>query len=184
MRKEISGRVLELVQGNIVHQEVDALVNAANTKLAGGGGVDGAIHRAAGPALKEACLLLPADHKGRRCPTGEARITEAGNLKARWVIHAVGPYFNERYQARCEQQLESAYTNALRLAVERQCQSIALPAISAGAYRFPLHRAAEIALQTSWAFLEEESSIQLIRFVLYNEVTDNTFQEVLAELGE
>src|ERR1700689_3362190 len=90
------GRI-ELVLGNIVEQAVDAIVNAANTKLAGGGGVDGAIHRAAGLALKEECLLLPADERGQRCPTAEVRVTGAGTLPARWVIHAVGPFYNERY---------------------------------------------------------------------------------------
>src|SRR5580765_4720042 len=90
------GRI-ELVLGNIVEQAVDALVNAANTKLTGGGGVDGAIHRAAGPSLKSDCLLFAADESGRRCPTGEVRVTKAGELAAHWVIHAVGPFFSDRY---------------------------------------------------------------------------------------
>src|SRR6187455_711815 len=96
---------LELVQGDITVQAIDAIVNAANTKLAGGGGVDGAIHRAAGPTLMAECLALPSDENGRRCPTGEVRLTGAGNLAARWVIHAVGPFYSERYTEKAREQL-------------------------------------------------------------------------------
>src|SRR5262250_2849485 len=105
MQLRINSSQIELVLGNIVEQVVDAVVNAANTKLAGGGGVDGAIHRAAGPSLKEECFLLPADKDGRRCPTGEVQVTTAGKLSARWVIHAVGPFYNERYAEKSRRQL-------------------------------------------------------------------------------
>src|SRR5262249_23175745 len=126
------GRI-ELVLGNIVEQEVDAIVNAANTKLAGGGGVDGAIHRAAGPTLKQECLSLPADESGRRCRTGEVRVTGAGDLPARWVIHAVGPFYSERYAEKARRQLREVHQRALEAAAAKGCRSVALPAISTGA---------------------------------------------------
>lgn len=128
----IHGRI-ELVLGNIVEQTVDAIVNAANTKLAGGGGVDGAIHRAAGPKLKEECLVFPEGEDGRRCPTGEVRVTSAGKLSAKWVIHAVGPYYNEHYADKAHQQLRRVHQLALEAATDKGCRSIAFPAISTGA---------------------------------------------------
>ncbi len=136
MRQLKHGSV-ELVIGNIVEQTTDAIVNAANTKLAGGGGVDGAIHRAAGPELMRLCLELPANEKGQRCETGDVRTTSAGNLKSKIVIHAVGPFFNDKYEEKAHAQLRSVHMRALREAVAHNCRSIALPAISTGAYRFP-----------------------------------------------
>src|SRR5437870_4524040 len=126
------GRI-ELTLGNIVEQAVDAIVNAANSTLAGGGGVDGAIHRAAGPGLLEECLRLPEDEQGRRCPTGEVRVTGAGKLSARWVIHAVGPVYSERAPEKAHQQLRQVHLRALDAAVEKSCVSVAFPAISTGA---------------------------------------------------
>ncbi|HKB38026.1 MAG TPA: macro domain-containing protein [Gemmataceae bacterium] len=174
------GRI-ELVLGNIVEQQVDAIVNAANTKLKGGGGVDGAIHRAAGPALKEACFQLPADENGRRCPTGQARTTPAGNLPARHVIHAVGPYYNERYAEKVEGQLRELYENCLAEAVAHGCRSIAFPAISTGAYRFPLDRAAAIALGTVAEVMKREP-LELVRFVLYKQSHLDAFRAELERL--
>src|SRR5438105_4693140 len=156
------GRI-ELVLGNIVGQHVDAIVNAANTKLKGGGGVDGAVHRAAGPALREACLQFPADEDGRRCPTGQVRVTAAGDLPARYVIHAVGPFYNERYADRAERLLREAYENSLAEAVRHGCRSVAFPALSTGAYRFPLARAAAIALRAVADFLARDSSLEVAR---------------------
>jgi O-acetyl-ADP-ribose deacetylase (regulator of RNase III) len=176
------GRI-ELVLGNIVEQAVDAIVNAANTKLAGGGGVDGAIHRAAGPALKEECLLLPADERGRRCPTGEVRVTGAGKLPARWVIHAVGPFYNERYADRARQQLRQVYQQALEAAATKGCTSVAFPAISTGAYRFPLAEAATIALKAAWEQLQKHPSVALVRFVLFKPAQLEVFQVALHALA-
>jgi O-acetyl-ADP-ribose deacetylase (regulator of RNase III) len=181
-RKVGHGRV-ELVLGNIVEQQADAIVNAANTKLAGGGGVDGAIHRAAGPALKKACLELPADDTGRRCPTGEVRVTAAGNLPAKFVIHAVGPFYNDRYAEKGERCLREVYENALAAAAERKCRSVALPSISTGAYRFPIPRAAEIALQAAVDFLQHESSVEVVRFVLYKPPHFEAFKRALEQIG-
>jgi O-acetyl-ADP-ribose deacetylase (regulator of RNase III) len=158
---------IELMMGNIVDQRVDAIVNAANTRLLGGGGVDGAIHRAAGPALLEACEALPADDEGRRCPTGESRTTIAGKLNAKWIIHAVGPFFNERYATKADRQLRDVHLHALRAAGAVECHSIAFPAISTGAYRFPVDRAAPIALAAAADTLAAPTSLELIRFVLY-----------------
>ena len=117
MRRLKYGTV-ELVLGNIVDQDTDAIVNAANTKLTGGGGVDGAIHRAAGPELKELCLKFPVDERGRRCQTGQVQTTTAGKLPAKCVIHAVGPFYNERYAKEARNQLRQLHVLALQAALE------------------------------------------------------------------
>ena len=179
MRKLKHGTV-ELVLGNIVDQDTDAIVNAANTKLTGGGGVDGAIHRAAGPRLKELCLAIPPDEDGRRCQTGSVRTTEAANLNARFVIHAVGPYYNERYAEKAAKQLGQVHRLALADAVERDCRSIAFPAISTGAYRYPIADAAQIAIDVACSHLESDSPIKLIRFVLFNQSQFSVFESALA----
>jgi O-acetyl-ADP-ribose deacetylase (regulator of RNase III) len=180
--RQIGHGRIELVLGNIVAQQADAIVNAANTKLAGGGGVDGAIHRAAGPALKKACLELPTDDTGRRCPTGEVRVTAAGNLPAKFVIHAVGPFYNARYAEKGERQLREVYANALAAAAKHKCRSVALPSISTGAYRFPIKQAAPIALQAAVDFLQQESSVEGVRFVLYKPPHFAAFQEALEQI--
>jgi O-acetyl-ADP-ribose deacetylase (regulator of RNase III) len=151
---------LVVVEGNIVHQDVDAIVNAANTSLLGGGGVDGAIHRAAGPELLEACRAIGG------CPTGEARITPGFRLKARHVIHTVGPVWNGG--ARRERELlASAYERSLELAVAHDLRTIAFPAISTGVYRFPADEAARIALETTARFLAASSLPELVTFVCF-----------------
>jgi O-acetyl-ADP-ribose deacetylase (regulator of RNase III) len=132
---------MEIVEGDITRLEVDVIVNAANSALRGGGGVDGAIHRAAGPALAEAAGALAP------CPTGEARITPGFRLKARWVVHTVGPVWSGGTRNE-EALLASCYRNAMRLAHEKAAASIAFPAISTGVYRFPIEQAAEIAVAT------------------------------------
>ena len=175
---------IELVQGNIVDQEVDAIVNAANTKLKGGGGVDGAIHRAAGPDLLTACREFPANEKDQRCQTGEVRTTPGFNLPANYCIHAVGPWYNEKYAEKNSAQLRSVHQLALEAAVERNCESVAFPAISTGAYRFPIRAAAEIALTTARDFLQQPGCLQLVRFVLYKQNALTVFSEVLGELAE
>ena len=136
---------IQLITGDITAAEVDAIVNAANQAMLGGGGVDGAIHRAAGPALLEACSKVPATH-GVRCPTGEARITTAGNLGAKFVIHTVGPIYET--DPKPETLLASAYASSLDLAQENSCLSIAFPAISCGVYGYPYDDAARIAITT------------------------------------
>ena len=134
---------ISIIQGNITGAATSAIVNAANAEMLGGGGVDGAIHQAAGPDLLEHCKRLPAVN-GVRCPVGEARITPAGRLRARWVIHAVGPHYD--IDPKPERLLALAYRNSLVLAQENGCESIAFPAISCGAYGYPHAEAAEISL--------------------------------------
>ena len=135
---------IEIVLGDITTAQVDVIVNAANPYMLGGGGVDGAIHRVAGPELFEACKKVEEIH-GVRCPTGEARITIAGNLPSRYVIHTVGPIYEQADDPATL--LASAYFNSLKLAVENNCQSIAFPAISCGVYGYPAEAAAKISLE-------------------------------------
>lgn len=134
---------IKIVQGDITTAEVDAIVNAANSRMLGGGGVDGAIHRAAGPELLALCQKVPEEN-GVRCPAGQARITGAGNLKARYVIHTVGPRYGVDEPA--DRLLASAYRNSLDLAVSHGCRSIAFPAVSCGVYGYPRNEAAAIAV--------------------------------------
>src|SRR4029453_2811220 len=143
---------IELIKGDITKIKVDAIVNAANSSLMGGGGVDGAIHRAGGPAILEECRKIIT--KQGSCKTGEAVITTAGNLPAKFVIHTVGPVWNDgRKAAELDQLLANCYTNSLQLAVDYHCSSIAFPNISTGVYRFPKDRAAKIAVDAVKAFL-------------------------------
>ncbi len=134
---------ITIVQGDITQAPVDAIVNAANTRMLGGGGVDGAIHRAAGLALLEACKKVPAEN-GVRCPAGEARITEAGDLKAKYVIHTVGPKYGIDKDP--EIILASAFRNSLDLALAHGCKSVAFPAVSCGVYHYPPEEAAGISI--------------------------------------
>jgi O-acetyl-ADP-ribose deacetylase (regulator of RNase III) len=161
----------ELVRGNIVEQDVDALVNAANSSLLGGGGVDGAIHRAAGQGLYLACLR----HNG--CKTGEAKITPGFQLKARYVIHAVGPKYNGL--ARDAELLASAYRRALEVASAHGIKSIAFPAISTGIYGYPLDEAAPIAVGTVSAYVREHPAIELVRFVVWSADAERIYQATL-----
>ena len=174
MQVSINQAVLELTRGDIVTQDVDAIVNAANSSLLGGGGVDGAIHRAAGPELLAECRTLGG------CPTGEARITQGYRLAVRHVIHAVGPVY--RGQARDAELLASAYRSSLILATQHGLQSIAFPAISAGIYGYPLDQAAEVALRTTSEYLRTHDDLQLVRFVLWNDPIFVVFQSVLARI--
>src|SRR3970282_1019633 len=141
LKVTINKSILELIEGDITEQETDAIVNAANSSLVGGGGVDGAIHRAGGPKILEECRKLGG------CPTGEARITTGGNLKARYVIHVVGPVYRDGRHKEPEY-LASAYKYCLKLASEYKIKSIAFPSISTGAYGYPVEEAADIALST------------------------------------
>jgi O-acetyl-ADP-ribose deacetylase (regulator of RNase III) len=175
MQARISNAVLELVQGDIVAQDVDAIVNAANTSLLGGGGVDGAIHRAAGPELLEECRTL----KG--AATGEAKITRGYRLAARHVIHAVGPIYHGGRSGEAEL-LASAYRNSLTRASEVGLKSVAFPAISTGVYRYPLDEAAEISLRTVIDYLKQHPDIELVRFVLWDRATLEAYGKALSKL--
>ncbi len=174
MRFKINQSTIELVQGDIVGQDVDAIVNAANSSLLGGGGVDGAIHRAAGPDLLAECRTLG------RCPTGEARITRGYRLKARHVIHAVGPVY--RGHAQDAELLANAYRNSLRLALEHGLKSVAFPAISTGIYGYPIGQAAPIALQTAKRHLERHPEITLARFVLWDTAALKAYERAARDL--
>lgn len=166
MDKSLLDRI-EILQGDITRLEVDAIVNAANNRLLGGGGVDGAIHRAAGPELLAECRELGG------CPTGEARITKGYRLPARHVIHTVGPVYRGRPEdARL---LAGCYTSSLTLAAERQLAAIAFPAISCGVYGYPLADACKIAIDTTLAFLEKHPEIQRVVFVLFSESDRQTY---------
>ena len=151
---------VSIIEGDLTKADVDAIVNAANPKMLGGGGVDGAIHRAAGPKLREECLKVTAVN-GIRCPVGEARITPAGNLASKYVIHTVGPIYSQVSNPKLL--LESAYVNSLRLAIENRCRTIAFPAISCGVYGYPHQEAAEVALQVCY---REEFEVLDIFFYL------------------
>ena len=178
MHKTINGRTLELVQGDVTEQEVDAVVNAANSRLAGGGGVDGAIHRRGGPAIMEETDRRYKDG----CPTGSAVITGAGDLPAGHVIHAVGPVWSGGDSGEAEL-LRSAYRRCLELAIKHDCRSIALPSLSTGAYRYPIDRAARIALSTAIDMLNEDpDTLELIRFVLFDVDAYRSFAAALDEL--
>jgi O-acetyl-ADP-ribose deacetylase len=177
MRIQIRGQTLELHQGDITLQEVDAIVNAANSSLAGGGGVDGAIHRRGGPEI-----MRDTDSRyPQGCPTGSAVISTAGKLCAKHVIHAVGPVWSGGHRGEVGL-LAGAYRRCLELAVENACRSVALPALSTGAYRFPMDQAARIALSTAIEFLWEHGRPELVRFVLFDAGAYGAFAAALEEL--
>jgi len=175
-RRQMNAAVIELVGGDITRQEVDAIVNAANSGLMGGGGVDGAIHRAGGPAILEECKAIVARQGG--CPTGEAVITGGGKLKARYVIHAVGPRYG-RNPAKEAKLLESVHRESIRLAAENRCTSVAFPAISTGAYGYPIEEAAPVALRAVRDALAAAPSIRLVRFVLFGDEALRAFERAL-----
>jgi len=162
--------IIKIIKGDITKQPVDAIVNAANSSLMGGGGVDGAIHRAGGPEISEACKKIVSEQGP--CKTGEAVITTGGNLPARFVIHAVGPIWHGGKNDE-EQLLASAYLNSFNLAVLNDIRTIAFPNISTGAYNFPKDRAARIALKTTRNFLRTENIFEEILFVCFD---DENFQ--------
>ncbi|MDH7602092.1 MAG: O-acetyl-ADP-ribose deacetylase [Armatimonadota bacterium] len=168
MKKQIGNCTLELVQGDITQQDTEAIVNAANRTLLGGGGVDGAIHRAGGPSILEECRKLGG------CETGDAKITTGGNLKAKWVIHAVGPVYRDG-KHREPELLASCYRRSLEIALEHGIKSIAFPAISCGAYRYPIDEAAKIALSTVANFIRSHDGIELVRFVLFDRKTFDAY---------
>jgi O-acetyl-ADP-ribose deacetylase (regulator of RNase III) len=171
----MTGRMV-VVQGDITKQNVDAIVNAANERLLGGGGVDGAIHRAAGPELLEECRKIGG------CPTGEARITKGYKLPARYVIHTVGPVWHCGEKGEPEK-LAACYRNSLALAVESGVKTIAFPGISTGIYGYPLEPATRLAMTTVKDCLATMPSIAEVRFVTFGEQATKVAKRVLAELG-
>lgn len=172
METKINNSTLALAEGDITNEATDAIVNAANTRLAGGAGVDGAIHRAGGPSIMEECRKIGG------CPTGQAVITTGGNLKAKYVIHTVGPVYQGGNKGEAEL-LKSAHMESLKLASARKLKSIAFPAISTGVYGYPVHEAAQIALKTAINYLKEHSDIELVRFVLFGRKTYDIFADEL-----
>lgn len=164
---------IEVVNGDITKIKVDAIVNAANSSLMGGGGVDGAIHRAGGPSILEACKKIVARQGG--CKTGEAVITTGGNLSAKFVIHTVGPVWNGGRNQEIEK-LANCYANSLQLAVEHGCKTIAFPNISTGVYQFPKEEAAKISVGSIEEFLSKNQSIEKVIIVCFD---DENFGYVL-----
>jgi O-acetyl-ADP-ribose deacetylase (regulator of RNase III) len=163
---------LRVIRADITCQDVDAIVNAANTSLLGGGGVDGAIHRAAGPELVEECRGLGG------CPTGDARITRGYCLPARWVIHTVGPFWSGGKRGE-DDRLASCYRRSLELAAERELRTVAFPSISTGAYRFPVERAARIAIGAIRAFLDEHALPEQVTLVTFSAADEEAYRTAL-----
>ncbi|WP_405829195.1 O-acetyl-ADP-ribose deacetylase [Streptomyces sp. NBC_01176] len=167
--------VITLVRGDITGQSVDAIVNAANSSLLGGGGVDGAIHRRGGPAILADCRRLRASHYGKGLATGKAVATTAGDLDARWVIHTVGPVFSGTEDR--SHLLASCYRESLRVADELGARTVAFPAVSAGVYGWPMEDAARIAVRT---VRDTEAAVEEVRFVLFDE---RAYEAFAAQVG-
>jgi O-acetyl-ADP-ribose deacetylase (regulator of RNase III) len=168
MEFKVRNAILEVIIGNIIDVEADAIVNAANSTLMGGGGVDGAIHRKGGPRILEECKRIRATEWPDGLPTGKAVITSGGNLKAKYVIHTVGPIWLGGFQMESEL-LKQAYKNTLKLAASKGLKTIAFPSISTGAYGYPVEEASHIALTTIKAFLEKEDRFERVILVLFSE---------------
>lgn len=164
-----------LVQGDITTETTQAIVNAANSRLAGGGGVDGAIHAAGGPSIMAECRKIGG------CPTGEAVITTGGNLKAQYVIHTVGPIYRGGAHGE-EKLLSSAYRKSLELASKKGIRSVSFPSISTGAYAYPTREAARVALKTVVDYLTDHPEVELVRFVLFGAVDLEVYEAVLKDL--
>ena len=169
-------KMIRIVQGDITELDVDAIVNAANQVMLGGGGVDGAIHRAAGKELFNACLKVPEVRPGVRCPTGEARITPGFKLPAKFVIHTVGPVYRDGRHGEAEK-LGNCYRNSLALAIENGCKSIAFPCISTGVYGYPIEDAAAIAVRETEAFLATHN-IEVV-FCCFLEYDAKTYENLM-----
>ncbi len=173
MKRRVGNVAIEVVQGDITRETVDAVVNAANKSLLGGGGVDGAIHRAGGPAILEECRKLGG------CETGDAKITTAGNMPAKHVIHTVGPVYRDGKHGEPEQ-LASCFRRSLEVADEHGQKSVAFPAISCGVYGYPIPEAARIAASTVADYLKSHEGIELVRFVLFSGDVYQAFETALA----
>ncbi len=168
MEFKIGNATLELIKGDITDVEADAIVNAANSTLLGGGGVDGAIHLKGGPKILEECKRIRETEWPDGLPTGKAVITSGGNLKAKHVIHTVGPVWLGGFHVEAEL-LKQAYRNSLKLAVTKGLKTIAFPSISTGAYGYPIEEASRVAIGTIKAFLEKEDRIEKVTFALFSE---------------
>ncbi|MBD2448316.1 O-acetyl-ADP-ribose deacetylase [Nostoc sp. FACHB-152] len=168
---------IEIIQGDITQLAVDAIVNAANSSLLGGGGVDGAIHRAAGSELLAECRQL------RGCATGEAKITKGYNLPAKWVIHTVGPVWEGGNDGE-DELLANCYRHSLALAAQYQIKTIAFPAISTGVYRFPMERASKIAIAEVKKFFAQPSSLQQVIFVCFGQTAYDSYTKAMQEVTE
>ena len=180
MKIQIRETNLEMIQGDITQAEVDAIVNAANSDLIGGGGVDGAIRRAGGAEIERACAEIRRREGG--CPTGKAVITPGGNLHAKYVIHTVGPVWKGGNSGEAER-LASCYQESLRLAVDNGIQSVAFPSISTGIYGYPTEKAAVVALTAIKGFVAQpHSAPAAIQFVLFDEVTYTCYEDALSTL--
>ena len=175
MKKTIGHGRIELVEGDITQQDTEAIVNAANRTLLGGGGVDGAIHRVGGPQVLEECKRIGG------CPTGEARITTGGRLKARYVIHTVGPVYRGGNRGEPEL-LANAYRNSLKVASENGIKSLSFPSISTGVYNYPIEKASQLALNTVKDYLNSSQDIPLVRFVLFGNPDYTVYERTLRNL--
>ena len=175
MQREVGSAVIEVVKGDITKEDVDAIVNAANRSLLGGGGVDGAIHRAGGPAILEACRKLGG------CDTGDAKITTGGRMPAKYVIHTVGPVYCDGNHGEPDL-LAGCYRRSLEVALENAAKTVAFPAISCGVYGYPIPEAARIALETTAKFLKAYAGIALVRFVLFTQDVCEAFETALRDL--
>ena len=177
----INNTKLTLIEGDITQQKTDAIVNAANSSLLGGGGVDGAIHRAGGPKILEDCLKI-RDKQGE-CETGEAVVTTGGSLQARYVIHTVGPVWRGGRSSEPEL-LANCHRNSLKLAAENGVRTISFPGISTGVYGYPLDKAAPVALKAVIEFLKSEDRFDEVVFVLYNSWTYQAYEDALKSLTQ
>ncbi|MGC8835092.1 MAG: O-acetyl-ADP-ribose deacetylase [Armatimonadota bacterium] len=175
VKAKVGDATIEVVQGDITQQDTEAIVNAANRTLLGGGGVDGAIHRAGGPAILEECRKLGG------CETGDAKITTGGRLKAKYVIHTVGPVYQDGKHGEPEL-LASCYRRSLEVASENGITSVAFPAISTGAYRYPIEEAVKIAVPTVVEYLKSHPDIKLVRFVLFDQPAYRVYVSELQRL--
>ncbi len=181
MELKVGNTILKIIQGDLTEQEVDAIVNAANPSLMGGGGVDGAIHRKGGPKILEECKKIRATLYPEGLPTGKAVITSGGNLKAKYVIHTVGPIWRGGNEGEPEL-LAEAYKNSLKLASEKGLKTIAFPSISTGAYGYPIEKASKVALTTIKDFLENNPPLKEVRIVLFREGDLKIYEETAKEL--
>ncbi len=172
MERDRGKTMLKITTGDITKVQADAIVNAANTSLLGGGGVDGAIHRAAGPELLAECRMLHG------CKTGQAKITKGYRLPAKYVIHTPGPVWNGGNNGECSQ-LKNCYENCLKLASEHGCKTVAFPSISTGIYHFPLEKASVIAVETILSYCKEHPELQEVQMVCFDEVTKSYYKEAL-----
>lgn len=175
MKAKIDGTTIELVKGDITQEDTETIVNAANSRLAGGGGVDGAIHRAGGPKIMEECSQIGG------CPTGGAVVTSGGDLKAKYVIHAVAPVY--RGGSRGEAGLlAGAYTESLARASEKDVKSVSFPSLGTGAYGYPIEEASRVALRAIMDFVRERKAPSLVRFVLFSDQDYRAYEKALDEL--